>query len=345
MPDAVLEWGIAVVLAMQGLGDWLIVPMSLFTFTGNIEFYLLIMPVLYWCYDSKLGLRIAIALTASIALNLILKSALHDPRPYWVDTRVRLLSNPESTFGIPSGHAQNSAVLWGMLAAHFKKGWFLMIAIVIIFLTGVSRIYLGVHFHTDVLAGWALGAFLLVLFLRLERPVINWLKQWNRWIQIAVVFTVSIISIGLGVWVNSAVSASWSLVTEWIQNAAVAAPHHPIEPLSIKDLVLSGGVFFGITAGAIWFDSQGGLDAGGPWGKRLGRYLVGVAGVVVLWQGLDILFTLLASEDGLYLGYILRYIRYGLIGIWVSALGPTVFIRLKLAEYNRHAITANVAAD
>ena len=41
MPDNVLEWGIGLILVLQELGDWLIGPMNVFTFTGNIEFYLL----------------------------------------------------------------------------------------------------------------------------------------------------------------------------------------------------------------------------------------------------------------------------------------------------------------
>ena len=60
MPNSILEWGIALILSLQGLGDWLVTPMNFFTFTGTPEFYLLIMPVIYWCWDSRLGLRVGI---------------------------------------------------------------------------------------------------------------------------------------------------------------------------------------------------------------------------------------------------------------------------------------------
>jgi len=332
MPEVVLEWGIAVILILQGLGDWLITPMNFFTFMGNVEFYLLIMPVLYWCYDSRLGLRMAVVLTLSIAINLIFKIVVHDPRPYWVDPRVRLLTNPETTFGIPSGHGQNAVVLWGLLAAHFRKGWVWTAVTVIIFFIGFSRMYLGVHFPTDVLAGWAIGIVLLALFLGLERSVVTWMKQWGEWVQVTLVFAISLAVIGIGVWISSSVAADWQLPSEWIQNAAAIAPDKSIAPLSIKDLVLSAAVFSGIISGAILFDSRGGFDTRGPWLKRLGRYLVGIVGILLLWQGLDVLFGLLSPEESL-LGYTLRYVRYGLIGVWISALGPIVFIRLGLAEY------------
>jgi hypothetical protein len=96
-------------------------------------------------------------------------------------------------------------------------------------------------------------------------------------------------------------------------------------------LVSSAGALFGIAAGAIWFNTRYGFEAAGSWPKRLGRYLVGVVGVLILWQGLGAAFDLLAADETLA-GYLLRYIRYSLIGGWISAFGPLVFIRLGLVE-------------
>jgi hypothetical protein len=58
------------------------------------------------------------------------------------------------------------------------------------------------------------------------------------------------------------------------------------------------------------------------------RYVLGVIGVLVIWRGLDVIFP-----DGENLvALVFRYLRYGLVGLWVSALGPLVFLRLNLAE-------------
>jgi membrane-associated phospholipid phosphatase len=332
MPESVLEWGVTLILALQGLGDWLIAPMNVITFLGNTEFYLLVMPALYWCWDSRLGLRVGIDLLLSAVLNSVLKMSMHDPRPYWFDPRVRLLSSPGTSFGIPSGHSQNAAVIWGVVGAYLRRGWGWTVAVALIFLIGLSRIYLGEHFPTDVFAGWAIGIIALVLFLRLESTVSVWVGGLSKAKQVLISFVISLIILLVGVLVSSSVNAVWQLPGEWLRNAAEKHPDTPLNPLSIDDVVLSAGVFFGLAGGAALF--QRGFDAGGHWAKRLGRYLVGALGVLVLWRGVSALFSLLADE-GTFLGHALRYVRYGLIGAWVSALGPLVFVRLRLAEGRR----------
>jgi len=334
MPESVLDWGIAVILYLQGWGDWLVGPMNIFTYTGHPEFYLLILPVIYWCWDSRLGLRVGIIFLLGLATNLIIKVAIHDPRPYWLDPRVRLLARPESTFGIPSGHSQNAVAIWGMLAVYLAKGWAWTVAFLLIFCVGFSRMYLGVHFPTDVFAGWALGILGLLLILWLERPIMAQLNKLSEAVQIAIIFAVSLAIILIGGLIIYNVSNSWQMPAEWVQNAAVQAPDHHIEPLSIDDIITSASTFFGFIGGAILLYNRLDFDAGGRWTRRAGRFLVGAVGVLILWQGLGAVFDLVAADETL-LSYILRYIRYSLIGVWISAVGPLVFIRLGLAANNK----------
>jgi membrane-associated phospholipid phosphatase len=63
----------------------------------------------------------------------------------------------EPSFGLPSGHAQNSVAIWGILAYSFKKNWLWSIAVILMFLIGVSRLVLGLHFPQDTLLGWMDG--------------------------------------------------------------------------------------------------------------------------------------------------------------------------------------------
>ena len=331
MSDSVLDWGIALILSLQNLGDWLIGPMNLVTFTGNIPFFLLILPAIYWGYDQRLGVRVAIILMLSAGLNLILKLALHEPRPYWVDPRVRLLTDPSGSFGLPSGHAQNGVALWGILAAHGQKNWGWAAAIVLIGLVGFSRMFLGVHYPTDVFAGWLIGLAILILFLRFEKPVISWLTRFDPAQQIGGLFAVSLLLILGGAFIATSVTSGWQLPAHWVETASLSAAEEPIRPLSLEELIISASVLFGLGSGVIVLNARGGFDPGGPWFKRVGRYVVGVIGVVILWRGLGILFDQIAIDETL-LGYILRYIRFGLIGFWVSAVGPIVFTRLGLVE-------------
>jgi len=334
MSETVLEWGIQLVLALQGIGDWLIGPMNAITATGYVEFYLLVLPALYWCLDSELGIRVGIGLLTSVPLNSALKIAFHGPRPYWIAPQVRLLGGAETSFGLPSGHAQHATVLWGTIGAALRRWWGILATVTLILLIGFSRAYLGVHLPTDVLVGWAVGALWLGLLLGLEAPVRAWLARAGATWQTAIAFAVSLISVLAGVLTAQAVQSSWSLPDAWVENAALQAPDDPIDPLSADDLILSAGAFFGLACGAIWFYARRGFDVRGSWIARVGRYLIGGIGVLVLWQGLGALFDLLAA-DATPAGYVLRYVRYALIGAWISVFAPLIFIRLGLAKEGR----------
>jgi hypothetical protein len=93
---------------------------------------------------------------------------------------------------------------------------------------------------------------------------------------------------------------------------------------------------FGLAAGAAWIISLGGYQVSSgvgsltrdPLGKRSIRYVIGLVGVLILYMGLGAVFP---RGDG-FIFYLLRYIRYLLIGFWVAGGAPWIFVRFKLAE-------------
>ena len=169
------QFGLEMIAALQAL-TWLDVPMRLFTFLGTKEFFIFVLPVIYWCIDARLGIRVAFILLIGTVFNEMLKLAFQGPRPYWISADILALS-AESTFGIPSGHAQTAAGLWGMIALALRRRWAATAAIAVIVLIGVSRLYLGVHFPQDVLAGWVLGGLTLWAFVALWDPVTAWIRR------------------------------------------------------------------------------------------------------------------------------------------------------------------------
>lgn len=331
MVSSQLEAGSQWVLWLQSWGDGGIALMNGFTFTGNIEFYLLLLPLIYWLADRRLGLRLAIFLLVSIVVNNLAKMLGHSPRPYWYDAQVQLWTAPELSFGLPSGHAQNAVVLWGLFALYGRRVWGWVLALFLIFLTGVSRIYLGVHVPTDVLAGWLLGGLLLWLGVHWESAIGGWFQRYQPSRQAAIFFTISLLLTVLGAMTSRLVQATWVLPIAWSQTT-LTATGVALTPFSLHDLVTATGSLFGLSGGALLCTQLGGFT---PQAQQRSayvfRFLIGVVGVLLLWRGLALVFDPLAAEESA-LGYLLRYLRYAAVGFWVAAVAPLLFIRLGLAK-------------
>jgi undecaprenyl-diphosphatase len=108
----------------------------------------------------RTALLIFVAVAGGQLLSSLLKLEIDRPRPDLVSHLVN-----ETSLSFPSGHAMLSAVTYltlGSLAARFLPGrttkiYVLSLAVLITLLVGVSRVYLGVHWPSDVLAGWCAG--------------------------------------------------------------------------------------------------------------------------------------------------------------------------------------------
>lgn len=327
-----MEWlwniEIELVVFLQSLGSWLTAPMHLASLLGEEEFYLLLMPALYWCISSVLGVQVGFLLLLSANINYILKLVLHGPRPFWYSSRVLALST-ESTFGMPSGHAQNAVVVWGFLALSLRRRWARVVALALIVTIGLSRIYLGVHFPSDVLAGWLIGAVLLWAYIRWGSATTGWLLRWSLRRQVGLALAISVTLVVLGLVVLPLLGA-WPLPEAWARNAA-AAGTAPQEALSPDDVISTAGALLGLTSGAAWLYSRGWFNTDGPAWKRLLRYPIGLIGVILFWY---VLGRFLPRGET-PLAYCLRYLRYGLVGFWVAAGAPELFFRLQLAERAR----------
>jgi membrane-associated phospholipid phosphatase len=323
--DILIQDGIEWILAIQSLGSWLELPMEFFTFLGNENFFFLILPLVYWSIDARVGLQIAFILTTSNYLNAIVKMLFAAPRPYWVSAQVEPLS-VEHTFGIPSGHAQNAAVILGILAASINKRWAWIAAILLTFFIGFSRLYLGMHFLHDVLFGWLIGILLVFVFLRFWDPLAAWLKTKTLSQQVTIALVVSLLMIAIGLLVYTPLNA-YVFPVEWTDNALRVGPLP--DPVSAEGILTSAGSLFGLAAGAAWVASRGGYDTSGPLEKRALRYVIGLLGIVILWYGLGEVFP----RGETWIPLALRYIRYSLVGFWVTAGAPWLFFHFKLARY------------
>ena len=316
--------GIHWIIAIQSLGAWLEAPMKLFSFLGSENFLFLILPLVYWSVDARLGLQVAMILAASNNLKPILKMFFAGPRPYWMSAQVKAFVS-EGSFGIPSGHAQDAVALWGIIASGIHKRWAWFVAFALAFFIGFSRLYLGAHFVHDVLAGWFVGAVLLWVFMRFWDASIAWLKTKPLSLQVLIAFIISLVAIALSAIVVARLDG-YAFPAEWMDNALRSGPVPA--PVSIESSITAAGTIFGLAAGAAWLATRGGYQATGPIEKRALRYVVGLIGVLILWRGLGFVFP---EHEGV-LSFMLRYIRYSLVGFWITAGAPWLFFRFKLAD-------------
>ena len=139
------------------------------TYLGNWQTTIVIAGLLILCKKTrmKLGVPAAIMAVISVATYSILKLLFNRPRP---DRALWLVVQHDTSF--PSGHSLNCLVFYGTIFYLIFNGIYrtkyrapiLVFLAVLIFSIGISRIYLGVHYPTDIIGGWSLGIFMLMLF-------------------------------------------------------------------------------------------------------------------------------------------------------------------------------------
>jgi undecaprenyl-diphosphatase len=305
---------------LQGFrGPALDLTMKGLSFLGNEGFFLLLFPFLYWSLDSRLGLRLAVVFFLSSWLNHALKQALAQPRPMDLAAGINLVE--QSGYGLPSGHAQGAVVLWGLLALQAvlrgARRWLWAPAALLMLGIGVSRVYLGVHFPTDVLAGWVVGVVVLGVAAwvlgrlpasaeprglsgarprgRVEAPSAALCRRlpWWAWIPAAGL---------LG-------GVALALLPEKDSVAMVAAMWGFLTAHLLRRRFFPGG-------------------EEGTVAQRLLRLPVGLAVLLGLYLGLKSLFP--GEGQTLYLP--LRFARYLLAGAWAALGAPLLFRRIGLAE-------------
>jgi len=315
--------GLAAIHYLQASFPWLLLPMLAFSVLGSPLTYFFFIAALFWCCDVRLGLHAALLLGISAGINDTLKMAFHTPRPYWVDPAVTALV-AESSFGLPSAHAQLAAGFWGLIAVSLRRRWARLACGTLIFLIGVSRIFLGVHSPLDVVAGWVVGLAVLAAFLVAEKRVGPRLRTWPPSRTVAAAFLFSLL-IPAATMLALALQGDWQVPSSWAA-AAYEQTGELIDPRNPSGSFLSGGLVFGVAAGMAWLRARN--RTLGPVGRPLllCRYLTGVAGVLAIWYGIGVLIAMAA--DG---AWALWYVQGTLLGLWIAGGAPAVFSRLGLA--------------
>ncbi len=157
--------------------------LSVFSAFGEELVILLIAGFLYWSYDKQAGKRIGLAVLMVSVWCPMIKNVVARRRPYFDHEEIDILRVVEPDhdpfdiaaqgFSFPSGHSANAACLYGSLANTFRIRSLRVLAVLLPLLVGASRIVVGAHYPTDVLAGWCVGAVSMLLVPLLDRRIRN----------------------------------------------------------------------------------------------------------------------------------------------------------------------------
>ncbi|MDR1024640.1 MAG: phosphatase PAP2 family protein [Treponema sp.] len=300
--ESTLLWGLDLIRSIQSHANpALTVFMRLLTMLGTAPVYLTLLSFIFWCLDSEKGIRLMIAVLVSLWINMALKFLLGQPRPFWEgwDPAVGMVN--ESLNGFPSGHAQISLTMWMILASWTKKKWAYLPAAFISLLVGFSRLYLGVHFPTDLVGGWILGALVLGGYAALGDRLKGALIRGGRRFQMILC------------------SAAAFVMILYRPDTTILTP---------GALVLGIGFGYSMNCTYIHFRAAGLGKNPAQFLVRVLRFVIGIAGMLVLFTILS--FVDPGEDSSAY--PLFFFIRFTLAGFWVCGGAPWVFLRLRLAE-------------
>lgn len=137
--------------------------MEYLDFFDRQEFFFILIPMVWLCCGWKNGLKLFYILFLSSLTNHALKSYFLSPRPFHLDPTLGIIQ--VKGLGFPSGAAQTVILISGILISFWKNAWKWPVVIAYISLVSFSRVYLGIHFPSDILGGWFVGFGLLAVYL------------------------------------------------------------------------------------------------------------------------------------------------------------------------------------
>lgn len=143
------------------------------TILGEELVFILIFSIAYWCYNKRDSIKFIFIFLLSTVVNGSLKELINRDRPIGLDGVFTLREHTATGQAMPSGHTQGAATFYYYLAFYFRKKWLTVVAAVLITLVAISRIYLGVHWPTDVIVGVALGIIMVHIGLWLFKDITN----------------------------------------------------------------------------------------------------------------------------------------------------------------------------
>ena len=178
------SWEVSLMRWLQAhFGPEGIYVLSFFSVFGYELMLILILGFVYCGYSKRLGKTVGLSVLMGLVWNPMIKNIFLRRRPYFDHDGIEILRVVEpgadiydisaQGYSFPSGHSTNAMSVYGSLAAGTRKKWLAVLAAALPLLVGVSRVVVGAHYPTDVLAGWLIGVAAIVVIPWLQSRVRN----------------------------------------------------------------------------------------------------------------------------------------------------------------------------
>jgi len=182
MLATILSIDTSIIHAVQSIGPaWLPVANLLSDVIGSTVYLApVVILALLLIGKKRNAIEIFIIFIISGAVVFGLKHLITAPRPYWIDPSI-FGYVIEKDYGLPSGHALISMVVLGWLWLRHPRSLSLTLGIgTILILIGLARVFLGVHYPSQVVVGWLIGAVLLTVFTWMDR---KYFRKRDRFVR------------------------------------------------------------------------------------------------------------------------------------------------------------------
>jgi membrane-associated phospholipid phosphatase len=286
------------ILALRSIASPLLDKVLFYvTQLGSTKFYLVAVPVIYWCLNRKAGYFIGMSVLAGGVATDVAKGMIGALRPFQVDTSIQVSEQfleSATGSGMPSGHAFNSMAFWAAASFRLRKAWFWAFSAALVILIGFTRVYSGVHFPLQVAWGWAGGAATAVLVALVLSMAAKFCKGGLR---------------DLGLIIAALVLLAYSLIPSIAESG--------------EDFVGLLGIIGGMSLGYYFHDKYVRTQAGGTILLQAAKLIIGFAGFIGLKTFAD-----MGAE-----AYPVALLPlYFLLGIWPTAGATAIFRLLRLEK-------------
>ncbi len=261
---------------------------------GDETVFLILGALIYWTIDKKFAYRLIMFFLYGAVINGSLKFLTDSPRPYVeYPDRIDLVGEGSLGTSLPSGHAQNSTILGLTLneKSNVVGRWFQPFLTTMVVLVMLSRLYLGEHYLSDVIFGYAIAFTFYTLINQLLKK--QTLPTWMRYLPLAALIPVAILT-------------------------------------NDKNIFLASASILGFTIGFPLEGRYIQFQEKGMWIQSIFKLVIGLGVALAIRIGVKMLFEMgLYSIDfesnPTLLDQGLDFIRYFLIALWMTLGAPWIF--------------------